>query len=428
VFERLWQTRNIRFIVWHIRQIREGGLSVFLYKVRRFVFLTLEFLLIALTLPITLPLILVIRALRPIKVIRFGRLESDRIGHLAFEPELYLCERDAGLHDPHTLDVFHYFYKPICNYQLKKMWDRILHTSNLIRPLDRMNRFLPGYKKHIVPLQSSKHEDTCGLFNRTQPHLHFTSEEEQMGAILQQRMGVPLKAPFICFINRDSAYLDTHLSGDFRFHHYRDSSISNYIPAAEELVRRGYFTIRMGAVVKEAIDTTNPHIIDYATKHRSDFMDIYLFAKCHFMIASNSGPCNVGWIFRRPIAFVNIAPFLEMKLGNYLTDIFIPKKYWLIKDKRFMTFKEIIISGAGGFSESKCFLNNGIELIENSAEEITALAVEMDEHLKGTWQTTDEDEALQECFASIWKIAGIQGIGKPRIGTDFLRQNHQLLV
>ena len=65
--------------------------------------------------------------------------------------------------------------------------------------------------------------------------------------------------------------------------------------------------------------------------------------------------------------------------------------------------------------------------MENTPEEITALAVEMDERLKGTWQTAEEDEELQRRFWALFKPGALQGAFLSRIGTEFLHQNRELL-
>ena len=415
-------TRIFLYFQCQIRQVREGGPTVALRKGRRL----LSAVAFIFSIPFVLPLVLGVRALRPFVLIRFGRLISNRLGHFALEPELYLCERDAGMHPPGAVNIF-YHSKPLSNQQLKKMWERKLRVWQFGSVLDQLNRLLPGFQPHVIPLHSSVHQDEDRLLERFPPHLEFTEEEELQGWSALQEMGILEGTSFVCFHARDLVYLDTMLGGShllWRYHDYRDSSIQNYIPAAEGLVRRGYYAVRIGAIVKDALRTANPKIIDYATKRRSDFMDIYLGAKCYFMIVSNTGPCALGWIFRKPIAFVNVAPFLEPRIRRDC-DLFIPKKYWLTNDKRFMIFKEILESGAGEFYYSQQYVDHSIELIENTREEITDLVVEMDERLKGTWQTTEEDEELQRRFLSIFEIGDVHR--KMRIGAEFLRQNRGLL-
>ena len=51
-----------------------------------------------------LPIILLIRLISPIILIRFGELMSSRIGHLAANTELYLCEKETSIN---KLNIFY---------------------------------------------------------------------------------------------------------------------------------------------------------------------------------------------------------------------------------------------------------------------------------------------------------------------------------
>jgi len=244
-------------------------------------------------------------------------------------------------------------------------------------------------------------------------------------------MGIPEGSPFICIYARDSAYLDTISPGKpRRDHDYRDSSVNNCVPAAEELVRRGYFVIRMGAVVNETLQAAHPMIIDYATKARTDFMDIFLCAGCRFFLGSTGGINAVPRIFRRPVAYVNFVPLgTEHLLSCAPSSLVAPKKLWLREEGRCMTFREIIESGADRFFATENYEHIGVDVIENTPDEITVLAVEMDERLKGTWQTTEEDKVLQQRFWSLLEIDMREPNEeyRPRMGAEFLRHNRELL-
>ncbi len=62
----------------------------------------------------------------------------------------------------------------------------------------------------------------------------------------------------------------------------------------------------MGAVIKEKIAAANPRIIDYAgSGRRTDFLDVYLGAKCDFFICSETGISIVPEMFRRPAVYTN---------------------------------------------------------------------------------------------------------------------------
>lgn len=405
----------ILFLRSEVRDVRENGISALLQKRGRMLLL----------MALAVPVVLVVRALRPLVVIRFGCLISHRIGHFAGNTELYLCERDAGMHSQRTHDIFYHTF-PICNNQLKKMWDQMLHVSRFARYLDMINRYLPGGRDHVI-LTSNNDRDVHGLLECIPIHLSFTSEEECMGRAMLRELGISDGVPFVCFHSRDSAYLDKMFPNkNLRYHNYRDSNIKNFIPAAEELVRRGYFAVRTGAVVKESLKTTNPMIIDYATKGRSEFLDVFLGAKNHFYLGDPCGFHAIPMIFRRPLVIVNMIP-LEYAPTWGSDYLFIPKKLWLMEELRFLSFSEILESGIGRFFLNEQYEQIGVEVVENTPEEITAVVVEMDERLKGTWQTTEEDEELQQRFWSPFKPSELNGIFLSRIGAEFLRQNRELV-
>ena len=102
----------LNFLSLQIRYLRQGGPPVLLRKARTLFVVLAEFLLLT-------PSVLAVRLLRPLVVIRFGPLRSERIGHFAGNTELYLCERDTDKSNTRTFDFF-YHGGPICNQQLKK--------------------------------------------------------------------------------------------------------------------------------------------------------------------------------------------------------------------------------------------------------------------------------------------------------------------
>ncbi len=232
---------------------------------------------------------LIIRLIRPWLLVRIGALISSRIGHFAANTELYLCERDAGINVPNQrhIDVFFMGSKPVCNQQLAVMWYRLLRVwpALILAPIARINRLVPGGKLHEIGNNTQSDRDVHNLLDQFPPHLKFTTEEETRGEAGLASMGIPIGAPFVCLTVRDSAYLAAHLvhgnSDKFNYHNYRDNDVQNYVLAAETLADRGFFVIRMGVKIHSAINSAHPKVIDYATNGmRSDFMDIYLGAKC----------------------------------------------------------------------------------------------------------------------------------------------------
>jgi putative glycosyltransferase (TIGR04372 family) len=241
-------------------------------------------------------------------------------------------------------------------------------------------------------------------------------------------MGILVGKPFVCILGRDSAYLEKmNCSRDWSYHDYRNVNIQNYISASNELTQRGYTIIRMGTEVSDIMRTNNEKIIEYAfSGYRTELLDIYLPSEAAFFISCGSGLDSVAQVFRRPVVYVNYSAF-EYLVSWSSEAITIFKYYWLKTEKRFMTFREILESGAGRFLHLEDYERREIELVENSPEEILEAAVEMDDRLKGEWRTSEEDEDLQRRFWKLFSGSKINRVIRSRIGTGYLRRNRNLL-
>jgi len=396
-------------------------------------------------------LVLLMRLLSPIIVVRFASLDIGRIGGL-YHADLYLSEKKCGRYQSKYFDIF-YFSKSTThvNNQWKKMWKREINIfvfSMLAQFAERLNKTLPGYEKYQIPNSDfmpsieelNKYlsgEDLAiyekynnyleCLFKINAPNISFTLEEVQHGNTLLQKLGIPLNTPFICFHNRDAAFLDDAKKGkDWSYHDFRDSRIESYLSTAEKMIQLRYTMVRLGAVTKEKIKNTSPKLIDYANSSmRSDFLDIYLSARCKFILCSDTGMSFPAEVFKRPLVYVNWA--MPLRLPVYaLNGLIIFKKFFLKSENRYMTFQEMINVDFGGADTIEIFSNLGVEIIDNTSEEILAVTIEMDERLNGTWQLSDEDEELQQLF---WKLFGEEKLKSEnlRIGAVYLRNNKELL-
>lgn len=402
-------------------------------------------LVITLKLPlyiIAIPVVVVIRLIRPWLLVRMGGLISSRLGHFAANTELHLCEMDADINVPrqHYVDFFYMAYDPICNQQLAIMWKRVLPIlpSWFMAPIDWVNRLIPGGSIHEIGNNTQHDRDVHNLLDRFPPHLKFTEEELARGENGLQALGIPPGSPFVCLTVRDSAYLAQFRSdGNYVYSHdeHRDCNVQNFVLAAEELANRGYFVIRMGAKVRESMESSHTMVIDYATNGmRNDFMDIYLGAKCWFCISVGTGFDAVPYIFRRPIVYVNFVP-----LGYLLTFraqfLGLIKHHYAVAENRELTLCEIFSYGIGLSLLASDYDSKGIKLRENTPEEIRDLVVEMEERLNGTWVAHPDDEILQKRFREMYPTDVVDVYqGRPLHGkilslysANFLRNNRDWL-
>jgi len=375
---------------------------------------------------LALPVLLLVRLLKPLVHIRFGVLPCIRIGHFAAEPELYLCMREAGLLPQNTRDLF-WFSGAISNQQLALMWRRVLPMHPFYHRLYLLNRQLFHFNDHLIPRLPSEDRDLHGILWQTPPHLTFTPAEHTRGKAELAALGVAAETPFICFHSRDSGYSALGISDQqIRLYACRNSKVETYLPAMEALAEQGYACLRMGVAVEKPLTSNHPRIINYANTSRNDFMDVYLSAHCRFYIGDTSGLAEVPKIFRRPVAWVNFFA-LEYAPTWGKHDLFIPSKIWHQAENRPLTFREILTSGVGRFRHCTEFEAQGLAVIPNTAEEILALALEMDKRISGTWQDSPEDEALQSRFWALFQPSAINGVFLCRIGAAFLREQQHLL-
>ena len=376
---------------------------------------------------------ILMRLLRPFVLVRVGPIRTDRIGHFVGDTESYLSECDVGLHGRRAVNLF--FFQSVLvgregvtsNEQIAAMWRRSILVVPWAELLWKANRRWPGWQTHEISYRSEQARDVRGVLGVTPPHLCFRDEEERRGAQELARVGVDARAPFVCVHARDAAYMQHQFSGyDAGYHSYRDCDIRNYLPAMREITRRGAHVFRMGSVVKNRLDVQDPGIVDYATAGRSDFMDVFLGAKCHFFIACGSGLEAIPQAFRRPLLIVNFIP-LEFIYSWDPRYVFIPKKLLLRSEGRLVSFPEILGSEMGRFNSTAQYERAGLEIVENTPEEIVDAVTEMWERLEGTWTPAPEDEALQARFRSLFASSPHHGEFKARIGARFLRRHQNLL-
>ncbi len=374
---------------------------------------------------LTFPLVVLMRVIRPFIEIRFIPV-PERIGHAIGNIDVYLMERRAGLSPCKTVDIFYPDRPWKCNRQMVKMWKKLIPLHDLVYWIvwaNWRNPLLAKYS-HDSP---NPDRDVYGLSNNTPPLVSFTGKEEDRGAALQRQMGIVPGSRIVCFHARDSAYLKTlRPEINWEYHNYRDTDIDTYVPAIKELVARGYYCIRMGRVAEKDFSWKHPQVIDYATSSwRSDFADIYLVSRCHFYIGNSCGVDDIARFFRKPQVVLNMIRMSGVSAWspNYF-NIF--KKLWLIKEKRFLKFREIINSELGNL-EKKDYKEYGIEIVDNTPEEIFDAIIEKEESMRGCWQTNDEYEELQRRFWGLYKPDRFNRVFKARVGSKFLLQNKELL-
>ncbi|MBS4047986.1 MAG: TIGR04372 family glycosyltransferase [Alphaproteobacteria bacterium] len=384
-------------------------------------------------------MVLLSRLLRPFLLIRFGNLRNHTIGTLSLQAEGYVADRDLGLL-PKSLDLF-FHTDPRANRVLDRLLERQLHVTPLARYAQAINGRLPGSRDHIVELGNAERDrarDHYRAFTETQQHFALnTAEISEARRQLRAACGIPDDARFICFFSRTSSYLKhLHAGGEIRrpeeipTSNIRDSSILDYLPAAEELAKRGYWCFRMGAVVDETIPLRHERIIDYANSFRSELLDIYLISHCDLILSDTTGLRDLAFMFRRPTATANC---FNLLLLHSWAGLFMPKKYILERENRLFTLKELIANDGGPTSPAQWpsyAARLGLRIEDNSPEEILEMAIEAIERHSGNWIDTAEDQARQARVQKLYAGQSLE-LGGPMnavLSSSFLRRHPHYLA
>ena len=374
---------------------------------------------------IGLPIIYIIEKIDCLIRIRFIRLHYKRIGHLSANTELYLRRRSISKQKGLQIDIC-ISGKP-ANHQLLKMIKRkiiVIENKIILKIYHQLKAKSPNSKVWIeLPMNTNEFYE----FSNIPPQLHFTSKEYLKGKSILMSMKINETNPLICFHARDNAYMKKSFpKQDNTKQDYRNSNIINSIPATEYITNLNMWAIRIGSIVEKPITNNNPKMIDYALNFRSDFGDIYLLKHCKFFLSSSpTGIQTVASMLGTPIVSPNRIPIGDIPLN--CSDIFIPMKYKDKKTKKLLTYKEVINIGGDRWFDTQNYIDNGVELIENTSEEILEITKEMNKRLDGTWVADPIDNELQKAYQSLFKKDNhIHGF-TPRIGAVFLRQNQNLI-
>ncbi len=360
--------------------------------------------------------------------IKFIPVHTAAMGHLVGELECYIKEGLLELR-PFYWSIVLAPCQNVANPHVLNYWKKYVHIIQnpilcfILGPLRRSSLVRYNVEKYFCG-------DSKGVafpaiqkqYYGRPPVLSLTDYDRERGWQALREAGIPEDAWFVCVHCREGGQL-----GFLQGQTHRDVDVDNFIPAIEEITKRGGWVIRMGDASMKPISAMK-NVIDYAHLNiKSDWMDVFLCASCRFFFGSNSGLSNLSSVFGVPSAITNIAGPVSAVLLYGPDDIGIPKLLSSLKEQRHLSFKEIFSSSIGNIREDSLFDAHGIRVVDNSPEDIKAVVIEMLDRLDGKIQYSDEDERMQEDFKSLMNPSHFSYGAISRVGRDFLRKYQYLL-
>jgi len=245
---------------------------------------------------------------------------------------------------------------------------------------------------HLYVLVQRKWEESG-----REPLVNLPDKYIAAGWDLLRNRGLPDDGWFVSFHARSGGFRPDSVTSGLTY--YRNSSIENYLPAIKAIRERGGWVVRLG-------DSSMPPLpemegaIDYAhADWREDWLDVFFLAQNRFYVGVPSGPNAVAQMFQVPMVCVNWFPFEDWPAPSGTIVIF--KRYCRTDDGSGLTVEEMANPPIRGLFSKDAFDAKGIEVIENSPQEILDAVIEMMDRCDGGIEYTAEDERLQQRFRAV---------------------------
>lgn len=323
----------------------------------------------------SLVVLAIMKLIQPLMRFQLCIVGFHRYGHLALEPEIFLAEQE-------DTRVNRKFSRPVVNlwslgptakqsnkYLARKWSERLtVIPSWIVSALHDAGEFLPLLKlvEPRLSITGSKNS-----LDKTEPHLSFSKSEIAAGERGLLEIGIDPRRPYVCLIVRDGGHYKS--KGDIESSGYEliNFNINDFASAAAVLIAHGYQVIRMGSGSEQPFTDAPEGVIDYASsKHRSEFLDVYLAATCAFAISTQTGPDAVCMLFRRPVLYVDVTRYGQFFFGSKIAT-WTPVR--LLKDGKILNLSEVVGSEIAWFKDPNLFAANGISQQKSTEGELRDL-------------------------------------------------------
>lgn len=359
--------------------------------------------------------------------LRFLRLYSNQIGHLG-HLDWYIKMTLLGKRNSARPVILAESTPNPCYLNYWKQYIPDILVNDFATEFISVSPYVVYLEDGLVAVLDANGEQKADYYYATQVEIQKQWASENRPSLLKLSEH-DAKRGWNCLANnfgvpRDAWFVSLHVRYDTVYHESegtRDAAIETYILAIQSIVSRGGWVVRMG-------DSTMPqlpvmkNVIDYPhTQYKSDWMDVFLWAKCRFFLGTNSGPAFVPPTFGVPVVVTNWSPLGIPDL--FIDGLCIFKNYWSIQENRYLSYPEVLNASFGFTNAPRHIAASGVRLIENTPEEIKEVVIEMLDRLDGNVLYTEDENRRQRRFDRLHNKA--PGVG--RIGRLFLRNHSHLM-
>lgn len=342
--------------------------------------------------------------LAPVSVLLHARgfrvvnIFTDRIGHLAIEPDCLLKDQSLGLVAPKRWILLAPRHRTANEHMLhywKQHFQIIRHSALcfLLRSMAFGRLFqhdVSHYMRNIGHTQDAYR--VYSQWGDRSSILSLSPADQEWAHEALRLLGIPNDSWFVCIHAREGCFSPI----DEELHRHRNANIDNLNLSVLEITKRGGWVVRLGDPTMKPMQPL-PQSIDYAHHHmKSARLDVILCARARFILGNTSGIFLVSTVFGIPSALVNMIPVNAMGMSH--RDLSIPKMHWSEARERYLSLDEIKNDGLSSAQYFDQYLSAGVRLVENSAIDILELTQEMFETLEKKHTPDTTADQLQSRF------------------------------
>lgn len=262
--------------------------------------------------------------------------------------------------------------------------------------------------------------------NHLRQSVSFSIDELQEGFQLSQQILNDKYKEFITIGFASSLYRSEQ---DQKFHLRDDLNSAipdplNFVKVIEMLKHDRIRAVRQGLYLEEISELSSAglFVTNYG-KFASGFPDVWLGAKCKFLLSACTGNWWFGLPFNKPAVITDA--YTPIGISGLKSNLIIFQLPWSLKEEKFENFAWMSSNPRWCYSSEKL----GVEYvnIKNSPDQIVDVVYEQVARLNGSWVETDEDKELQQRFQRLVWGKDADPAYLPRVGAKFLREHQHLL-
>ncbi len=305
---------------------------------------------------------------------------SNQIGHIGFIDGYLKIQQLQGIEARPLL-----FGEPrrIANAYYLSLWRRHIDVATDYRQLSALLPYARLFDESCnAVLKEGRFEEWLGVAARAlafwdeegrEPLIGIPESDLARGYDLLRGAGLPDGAWWVGVHVRDGGF---HRENERWAQDIRNADISTYLPAMEEIRKRGGWVVRLGDPAMPPLPPM-PNVLDYPhSPLKSEVMDIFLCARARFVIGCTSGLIHVPISFHTPTLATNCILTFPQPWNSRVK--FLLKPIWDPREERYLTLDELIdVDFRSKTNADRVFTRLGLEARRNSAEELREATIEM---------------------------------------------------